>query len=38
MEVKERKIEEDNSYMFKRFMSHNPSVYDGTLDPKTFKD
>jgi len=38
MEARERKVEEDNSYMFKRFMSHNQPVYDGTLDPKTFKN
>ena len=38
MEVKEKKVEEDNSYMFKRFASHNPPVYDGTLDPKAFED
>jgi len=37
MEVREKKAEEDNSYMFKRFASHNPPIYDGTLDPKTFK-
>ena len=38
MEVKERKVEEDNSYMSKRFASHNPPVYDGTPDPKAFED
>jgi len=38
MEVKERKVEEDNSYMFKRFTSHNPPVYDGTPNPKAFVD
>jgi len=32
-----RRVEEDNSYMFKRFTSHHPSVYDGTPDPKTFE-
>jgi len=32
------KVEEDNSYMFKRFVSHNPLVYDGTPDPKAFED
>jgi len=31
------KIEKDNSYMFKRFTSHNSSVYDGTSDPKAFE-
>ena len=38
MEAKEKKIEEINSYMFKRFSSHNPPIYDGTPDPKAFKD
>jgi len=38
MEVKERKLEEDNLYMFKRFMSHNPPIYDGIPDPKAFED
>ena len=38
MEVKEKKVKEDNSYMFKRFTSHNPPIYDGTPDPKAFED
>jgi len=38
MEARERKVEEDNSYMFKSFTSHNPPVYDDTPNPKTFKD
>ena len=38
MKAMERKVEEDNSDMFKRFASHNPAVYDGTPDPKTFED
>ena len=38
MEAKEKKIEEDNSYMFKRFANHNPPTSDGTPDPKAFKD
>jgi len=38
MEVRENKVEEDNSYMFKRFASYNPPIYDGTLDPKIFED
>jgi len=38
MEVKEKSAEEDNSYMFKRFASQNPPVYNGTPDPKTFED
>jgi len=38
MEAKKRKVEEDNSYMFKRIANHNPLVYDRTLNPKTFKD
>jgi len=37
MEVREKRAEEDNSYMFKRFMSHHSPVYDGTPDPKTFE-
>ena len=36
--VREKRIEEDNSYMFERFASHHPPVYDGTPDPKTFED
>ena len=32
------KIEKDNSYMFKRFTSHNPPIYDGTPAPKAFED
>ena len=39
MEAKEKKkIEEDNSYMFKRFASHSQPVYDGIPDPNAFKD
>ena len=38
MDVKEKRAEEDNSYMFKCFASHHPLVYDGTPDPKTFED
>jgi len=38
MDVKEKRAEEDNSYMFKRFASHHPPVYDATPDPKTFED
>jgi len=38
MEVREKRVEEDNSYMFKRFISHNPPICDGTLDPKTIED
>jgi len=38
MEAKDKNIEEDNSYMFKRFASHNQLVYNGTPDPKAFKD
>jgi len=30
MEVQEKRVEEDNSYMFKRFASHNLPIYDGT--------
>jgi len=36
--VKERKTGEDNSYMFKRLASHNPSAYEGTINPKVFED
>ena len=38
MEVNEKKVEGDNSYMFKRFASHHPPVYDGTPDPKAIED
>ena len=38
IEVKEKRVEEDNSYMFKRFASHNPSIYDDTANPKTFEN
>ena len=38
MEVKEKRADEDNSYMFKWFGSHHPLIYDGTPDPKTFED
>ena len=38
MEVKEKKVKEDNSYTFKRFARHNSPVYDVTPDPKAFED
>jgi len=38
MEVREMKVEEDNSYMFKIFASHHPPIYDGVPHPKTFED
>jgi len=38
MEVREKGVEEDNSYIFNRFARHHPPVYDGTPDPKTFED
>jgi len=38
MEAKEKKIEEDNSHMFKRLTSSNPPIYDSVLDPKEFED
>jgi len=38
MEVREKKVEEDNSYMFKRLTSHYPLIYDGTPTPKSFED
>jgi len=37
MEARERKVEEDNSYMFKTFASHNPPVYNSTPDPKPLR-
>jgi len=37
MEVKERKTEEDNSYIFLWFACHNPPNYNGTLNPKAFE-
>ena len=38
MEVQEKRVQEDNSYMFKRFAGYHPPIYDGTPDPKTFED
>ena len=38
MEVKEKRAEEDNSYIFKRFASHHPPIYNGTPDSMTFED
>jgi len=38
MEVREKNVEEDNSYMFKSLASHNPPIYNGTPDPKIFED
>jgi len=38
MEAQEKRVEEDNLYMFKRFESHHLPTYDGTPDPKTFED
>jgi len=38
MEVRGKRVEDDNSYMFKRFASHNLPIYDGTPNPKTFED
>jgi len=38
MKVWDKRFKEDNSYIFKRFTSHHPPIYDGTLDLKTFKD
>jgi len=38
MEAREKRVEEDNFYMFKRFASHHPPIYDGTPDPKTSED
>jgi len=38
VEVREKRVEKDNSYMFKTFASHHLPIYDGTPDPKTFED
>ena len=38
MEVQDKWVKEDNSYIFKRFVSHHPPIYDGSPDPKTFED
>ena len=38
MEAKENKIEKDNVYMFKKFTSHNPPIYDDAPNPKAFED
>jgi len=38
IEVREKRVKEDNSYMFKRLMTHNSPIYDGTPDHKTFED
>jgi len=38
MEVREKRVEEDDSYMFKRFESHHTPIYDGIPNPKPFKD
>ena len=38
LEAKEKKIEEDNSYVIKRFASQNLPIYDGTPNPKAFED
>ena len=38
MEVREKRVKEDNSYMFKRLTSHYPLIYDGTPEPKTSGD
>jgi len=38
MEIREKRVEEDNSYMFKRIASHHPPIYDGTPNPKTLED
>jgi len=38
MEVWKKRVEENNSYTFKRFASHRPPIYDSTPDPKIFED
>jgi len=37
MEDREKRVEEDNPYMFKRLASYNPPTYVGTPDPKNFE-
>ena len=37
MKVQEKRVEKDNSYIFKRFPSHHPPIYDGTPHPMTFE-
>ena len=34
MEAKEKRITEDNSYMFKRFASHNPLISNAMMGEK----
>jgi len=36
--AKEKKIEKENSHMFKRLANYNPLVYDVALNPKAFED
>jgi len=36
--AKEKKIEEDNSHMFKRLANCNPPVYGGAPKAKAFED
>jgi len=38
MHAREKRVEEDNSYMFKRFASHPSPTYDGTPDLTIFED
>jgi len=38
MEVRKKRVEEDHSYIFKRFDSHHRLIYGGTPNPNTFKD
>jgi len=37
IEAKEKNIKEDNSYIFKRFTSHNPPVYDTNPTPRPLR-
>ena len=38
MEVKEKRTEEDQYFMFMRFASHNPPIYNSNPDPKAIED
>ena len=38
MEAREKRVEEDNSNMFKRFATHHQPIYNGTPDTKNFED
>ena len=38
IEARERAPKEDNSHVFKKLANHNPPMYNGPPDPKTFED